>query len=135
MLCAVQVDEEPSIRANTTVLLGNIAPSLGAAACRRILLNAFTRALKDIYAPSRTAALKALMATASYHSAQDVAARVVPSIAPLMLDASSDVRQVGCKVRPPPPLPVRCERTAAVPHSAALSPSSHRTQCPRSGRL
>lgn len=96
---AVQVDEEPSIRANTTVLLGNIAPSLGAAACRRILLNAFTRALKDIYPPSRSAALKALMATSSYHSAQDIAGRVVPSIAPLVLDTSPDVRLVGCKVR------------------------------------
>lgn len=97
---AVQVDEEPSIRANTTVLLGNIAPSLGVAACRRILLNAFTRALKDIYPPSRSAALKALMATSAYHSAQDVAGRVVPSIAPLVLDTSPDVRQIGCKVCP-----------------------------------
>jgi SCY1-like protein 1 len=41
-----QVDEEPSIRANTTVLLGNMATYLGEATCKRVLLNAFTRALK-----------------------------------------------------------------------------------------
>eukprot|EP00892_Ulva_mutabilis_P012798 jgi/Ulvmu1/9891/UM057_0047.1 len=96
-LAKLQVDEEPSIRANTTVLLGNIAPHLGAAACRRILLNAFTRALKDIYPPSRSAALKALMATSAYHSPHDAAGRIVPCIAPLMLDSSPDVRQVGCR--------------------------------------
>eukprot|EP00983_Pelagomonas_calceolata_P004082 132619-Pelagomonas_calceolata.AAC.4 len=43
---ASQVDEEPSIRANTTVLLGNLAGYLGEATCKRVLLNAFTRALK-----------------------------------------------------------------------------------------
>lgn len=41
-----QVDEEPSIRANTTVLLGNVAKYLGEATCKRVLVNAFTRALK-----------------------------------------------------------------------------------------
>jgi len=44
--CWAQVDEEPSIRANTTVLLGNMAAYLGEATCKRVLLNAFTRALK-----------------------------------------------------------------------------------------
>jgi len=54
-----QVDEEPAIRANTTILLGNLAPHLGEAACRRVLLNAFTRALKDSFPPARVAGLKA----------------------------------------------------------------------------
>jgi SCY1-like protein 1 len=94
----LQVDPEPSIRANTTVLLGNIASLLGQATCKRILLNAFTRALRDVFPASRTAALKALMATSGYHSAQDVAARVVPAISPLMLDSVGDVRATACKV-------------------------------------
>lgn len=93
------MDPEPSIRANTTVLLGNIAHLLGEAACRRILLNAFTRALRDAFAPSRVAALKALMATAAYHAPTDVAARVVPAVAPLMLDAAADVRSAAVKAR------------------------------------
>jgi SCY1-like protein 1 len=57
------VDEEPSIRANTTVLLGNVAIYLGEATCKRVLLNAFTRALKDNFPPARIAGLKAIVAT------------------------------------------------------------------------
>lgn len=95
----LQVDEEPSIRANTTVLLGNIASLLGETACKRILLNAFTRALKDAFPPSRVAALKALMATSHYHSPEDVAQRVVPSLSPMMLDGADDVRKAACKAR------------------------------------
>jgi hypothetical protein len=58
-----QVDEEPSIRANTTVLLGNIAQYLGEATCKRVLLNAFTRALKDGFPPAKIAGLRAMVAT------------------------------------------------------------------------
>ena len=54
----LQVDEEPPIRANTTILLGNLAPHLSEAACKRVLLNAFTRALKDSFPPARVAGLK-----------------------------------------------------------------------------
>lgn len=63
------MDEEPSIRANTTVLLGNMASYLGDATCRRVLLNAFTRALKDVFPPARIAGLRALVATKQYYSA------------------------------------------------------------------
>lgn len=35
-LAAVQVDNEPSIRANTTVLLGNIANYLGDVYCKKV---------------------------------------------------------------------------------------------------
>lgn len=98
LLHVLQVDEEPSIRANTTVLLGNIAPNLGPSACKRVLLNAFARALRDVYPPSRAAALRALVATAPYHAPQAVAARVVPAISPLMLDPQSDVRAAANQV-------------------------------------
>jgi SCY1-like protein 1 len=94
----LQVDEEPSIRANTTVLLGNIAPVLGPTVCKRVLLNAFGRALRDVYPPSRAAALRALVATSVYHPPQAVAARVVPSISPLMLDPQADVRKAAIQV-------------------------------------
>lgn len=53
-----QVDEEAPIRANTTILLGNLAKHLSEATCKRVLLNAFTRALKDTFPPARTAGLK-----------------------------------------------------------------------------
>ena len=54
----LQVDEEAPIRANTTILLGNLAQHLSEATCKRVLLNAFTRALKDGFPPARTAGLK-----------------------------------------------------------------------------
>lgn len=53
-----QVDEEPPIRANTTILLGNLAPHLSEATQKRVLLNAFTRALKDTFPPARIAGLR-----------------------------------------------------------------------------
>lgn len=53
------MDEEPGIRANTTILLGNLASHLSEAACKRVLLNAFTRALKDTFPPARIAGVRA----------------------------------------------------------------------------
>ncbi len=52
------MDEEPGIRANTTILLGNLASHLSEAACKRVLLNAFTRALRDAFPPARIAGVK-----------------------------------------------------------------------------
>ena len=54
----MQVDEEPPIRANTTILLGNLADHLSEATQKRVLLNAFTRALKDLFPPARVAGLR-----------------------------------------------------------------------------
>ena len=50
-LSKLQVDEEPAIRANTTILLGNVADYLAEATAKRVLLNAFTRALRDPFPP------------------------------------------------------------------------------------
>ncbi|KAG2438971.1 hypothetical protein HYH02_010763 [Chlamydomonas schloesseri] len=91
-LSKLQVDEEPSIRANTTVLLGNMASYLGDATCRRVLLNAFTRALKDAFPPARIAGLRALVATKQYYSAEDVAVRLLPAVCPLCMDPVPEVR-------------------------------------------
>ena len=59
-LADLQVDEEAAIRANTTILLGNLAQHLSEPACKRVLLNAFGRALKDGFPPARIAGLKVL---------------------------------------------------------------------------
>jgi len=94
-LAKLQVDEKPGIRANTTVLLGNIAKHLGDAACKRVLLNAFTRALKDTFPPARVAALKALVATADKHGPEEAAQRILPSVAPFVVDPIKDVRKAA----------------------------------------
>ena len=61
ILALTQVDEEPPIRANTTILLGNLADHLSEATQKRVLLNAFTRALKDLFPPARVAGLRVRM--------------------------------------------------------------------------
>lgn len=91
-LAKLQVDEEPAIRANTTVLLGNLAQLLSEATCRKILLNAFTRALKDPFPPARAAGVRAILNTEKYYSAEDVATRVIPIVGPLCIDGVQEVR-------------------------------------------
>jgi len=57
-----------------------------------VLLNAFTRALRDGFPPARVAGLKAIVATARYHSPEDAATRVLPAVGPLCVDAVHEVR-------------------------------------------
>ena len=92
-LSKLQVDEEPAIRANTTILLGNVADYLAEATAKRVLLNAFTRALRDPFPPARTAGLMALTATTSYYDPAEIASRVLPAVSPLGVDPEKDVRE------------------------------------------
>ena len=94
-LSRLQVDPEPSIRANTTVLLGNVAPLLGDAVAKRVLLNAFGRALRDGFPPARCAALRALAATLRYYAPEELAARALPAVAPLAVDPVCEVRSAA----------------------------------------
>ncbi|GHP09154.1 hypothetical protein PPROV_000789100 [Pycnococcus provasolii] len=91
-LAKLQVDEEPAIRANTTICLSNIAPNMSDAACKRVLLNAFTRALRDGFPPARSAGLMAIVATQQYYSSAEVATRVLPVASPLLVDTDASVR-------------------------------------------
>ena len=45
-----------------------------------MLLNAFTRALRDPFTPARTAGPMALTATTSYYDPAEIASRVLPSV-------------------------------------------------------
>lgn len=92
-LSKLQVDEEPAIRTNTTILLGNIASYLNEGTRRRVLINAFTvRALRDGFAPARAAGLMALSATSSYYDPAEIATRILPNVVVLTIDPDSDVR-------------------------------------------
>ncbi|XP_077214839.1 kinase family with ARM repeat domain-containing protein isoform X2 [Tasmannia lanceolata] len=92
-LSKLQVDEEPAIRTNTTILLGNIAGYLNEGTRRRVLINAFTvRALRDGFSPARAAGVMALCATSSYYDATEIATRILPNIVILAIDSDSDVR-------------------------------------------
>lgn len=127
-LAKLQVDEEPAIRANTNILLGHLAPYMGEAACKRVLLNAFLRAVKDSFPPSRAAALKALAATQAYYSAEELATRLVPAVAPLAVDPDADTRsaalhclQTSVQSLASPPIPTAGPAPAAAPAPAASS--------------
>jgi SCY1-like protein 1 len=96
-LSKLQVDEEPAIRANTTILLGNVARFLNESTAKRVLLNAFTRALRDQFPPTRMAGLMALVATIGYYEPGESATRVIPSVAPLTVDPEKDVREQAFK--------------------------------------
>ncbi|KAL6541664.1 hypothetical protein OROGR_011150 [Orobanche gracilis] len=92
-LSKLQVDEEPAIRTNTTILLGNIASHLNEGTRKRVLLNAFTvRALRDTFSPARGAGIMALSATTAYYDATEIATRILPNIVVLTIDPDSDVR-------------------------------------------
>ncbi|EPS74262.1 hypothetical protein M569_00492, partial [Genlisea aurea] len=92
-LSKLQVDEEPAIRTNTTILLGNIASHLNEGTRKRVLINAFTvRALRDTFSPARGAGIMALSATSSYYDAAEIATRVLPNVVVLTIDPDSDVR-------------------------------------------
>ncbi|XP_065870637.1 uncharacterized protein [Euphorbia lathyris] len=92
-LSKLQVDEEPAIRTNTTILLGNIASHLNDGTRKRVLINAFTvRALRDTFSPARGAGIMALCATSSYYDVNEIATRILPSVVVLTVDTDSDVR-------------------------------------------
>eukprot|EP00250_Pteridium_aquilinum_P019953 c24640_g1_i1 orf=578-3007(-) len=92
-LSKLQVDEEPAIRTNTTILLGNIAAYLNDATRKRVLINAFTvRALRDGFAPARSAGIMALSATSMHYDVMEIGTRILPNLVVLTVDADSDVR-------------------------------------------
>ncbi|XP_071934386.1 uncharacterized protein [Coffea arabica] len=92
-LSKLQVDEEPAIRTNTTILLGNIASYLNEGTRKRVLINAFTvRALHDTFSPARGAGIMALCATSSYYDVTEIATRILPNIVVLTIDPDSDVQ-------------------------------------------
>ncbi|KAJ8542045.1 hypothetical protein K7X08_016911 [Anisodus acutangulus] len=92
-LSKLQVDEEPAIRTNTTILLGNIAGYLNEGTRKRVLINALTvRALRDTFAPARAAGIMALSATSSYYDVTQIATRILPNIVVFTIDPDSDVQ-------------------------------------------
>ncbi|XP_048607841.1 N-terminal kinase-like protein isoform X2 [Brassica napus] len=90
-LSKLQVDEEPAIRTNTTILLGNIATYLNEGTRKRVLINAFTvRALRDTFPPAR--GIVALCATSTTYDDTEIATRILPNIVVLTIDQDSEVR-------------------------------------------
>ena len=74
-LAKAQIDPEPGIRANTTILLGLIAKHLPNHVAQRVLVSSFQRAFRDSFPPSRVAALRAIVATMDLLGSADLATK------------------------------------------------------------
>lgn len=90
-------DEHGGIRTNTTICLGKIASFLDPSKRQLVLLNAFTRGMKDPFPPSRMAAVLALSATQQFYSLIEIANRVLPALSPLTCDPEKQVRDQAFK--------------------------------------
>lgn len=94
----LQVDPEPAIRTNTTVCLGKLAPRLTSSSRNKVLAAAFLRSLKDPFPHARAAGINAILVTSEYYNVKDIAIRLLPSIVPLLVDNSGEVRRLAFKV-------------------------------------
>lgn len=91
-LVRLQNDTEDSIRTNTVIFIGKVAPSLSEMARSKLILPAFMRAMGDPFVPCRLAGLKAICACREYFYETNLATDVLPAIAPSLVDANEDVR-------------------------------------------
>lgn len=85
-LAKMQADPEASIRTNSCILIGRLGPSLGYNTKKKVLVPAFSRALKDPFVHCRVAGLMALMATVECFEIEELAARVIPNMSFAMMD-------------------------------------------------
>ncbi|KAI9376801.1 armadillo-type protein [Aspergillus egyptiacus] len=90
-------DEQPGIRTNTTICLGKIAKNLGQSSRAKVLVAAFTRALRDPFVHARNAGLLALSATLDVFSEDDCATKILPAICPSLLDREKLIRDQANK--------------------------------------
>jgi SCY1-like protein 1 len=86
LLAKMQTDTEPSIRTNTCILIGRLAPILGTNTKKKVLVPAFARSLRDPFVHARVAGLMALMATVEIFDRDDLAGKVIPNMAFTMVD-------------------------------------------------
>ncbi|KAK7057436.1 kinase domain-containing protein [Favolaschia claudopus] len=96
-LAKMQSDPEPSIRTNTCILIGRLGPSLGYNTKRKVLVPAFSRALKDSFVHARVAGLMALMATIECFEVEELATKVIPNMSFSLVDKEKLVRDQAFK--------------------------------------
>jgi SCY1-like protein 1 len=97
-LVRLQGDSETSIRTNAVIFIAKIAPHLSEVSKQKMLLPAYSRAMKDTFAPCRLSALQSTLQSKSLFSMQDLATTVAPSVMPLTLDPMPDVRKEAFRV-------------------------------------
>ena len=69
----LQADPEASIRTNTVIFIGKIAPNLTDISRQKLILPAFIRSMRDGFTPCRPSALCAVLSCWDYFSQKNVA--------------------------------------------------------------
>jgi SCY1-like protein 1 len=94
-LARLQSDPEASIRTNACILVGRLGPTLGYNTKRKVLVPAFTKALKDSFVHARVAGLMGLMATIDCFETEELASKVIPSMSFTLVDSEKLVARCG----------------------------------------
>eukprot|EP00586_Coscinodiscus_wailesii_P023307 CAMPEP_0172519828 /NCGR_PEP_ID=MMETSP1066-20121228/291647_1 /TAXON_ID=671091 /ORGANISM="Coscinodiscus wailesii, Strain CCMP2513" /LENGTH=812 /DNA_ID=CAMNT_0013302487 /DNA_START=152 /DNA_END=2590 /DNA_ORIENTATION=+ len=97
-LIRLQGDNEASIRTNTIIFVGKVVGVLGDNQRQRLILPAFTRAMKDEFTPCRLAALKAVLQCKDYFDPRNLAKDVLPLVCPHLMDNVGEVRVEAMRV-------------------------------------
>jgi SCY1-like protein 1 len=92
-LVRLQADPEPSIRTNTVIFFSKLAPHLTESSRQKMLQPAFSRAMKDTFAPCRLSALKCILLVKEFFSANQIADQIIPAVSPHLLDSDAQVRR------------------------------------------
>lgn len=97
-LVRLQSDTEDSIRTNTVIFIGKVAPNLSQMTRSKLILPAFTRSMSDPFVPCRLAGLKAVYTCRTYFEEKKLATEVLPAIAPSLVDGNQQVREEAMRV-------------------------------------
>lgn len=87
-----QSDEQPSIRVNTIVCIGNAAKYLDPGPRKKALISAYTKALGDPFVPVRAAVLAAVPVTMEFLDDEGIAKQLLPAICQLLVDPNRRIR-------------------------------------------
>jgi SCY1-like protein 1 len=100
-LARLQSDPEASIRTNACILVGRLGPSLGYNTKRKVLVPAFSKALRDPFVHARVAGLMGFMATIECFEEEELATKVIPSISFTVVDKEKwvELENAGVFVR------------------------------------
>ena len=126
-LIRLQSDPEPSIRTNTAIFVGKVAPNLSETSRQKLILPAFERAMKDDFKPCRLAALRAVQSCKEYYSPMDVSTKVMPAVVSHLLDVDSEVRKEAFSVMESFMVILRVESTKMAEEElrrAAMAPTN-----------
>lgn len=125
-------DEQPGIRTNTTICLGKIAKNLGTLSRSKVLIAAFTRSTRDPFVHARNASLMSLSATVEHFADEDCAVRILPVVAPMLLDKEKVVRDSANRTMDVYLQKIR-KAAATMPDSVLPPPQTADAQAPRMG--